>query len=426
MLLTQASLVHRLPAGAAAVVCVDADAEAIARESTARPRVDVGADHLAYVIYTSGSTGRPKGVAMHHRPLVNLLAWQARDWRAPAGAVTLQFATISFDASFHELFSAWMAGGAVVLIDEALRYDPAGLLEVMEREGVERVFMPAVALQQLAEVADSRGLVPSRLREVQTAGEQVRVTEPMRRWLGALGAPLYNHYGPSETHVVTSLALEGDPSAWPVLPGIGIPIANTQCYVVDAGFRPSPVGVPGELYLGGEMVARGYLGRPALTAERFLPDPFAASPGARVYRTGDRARWLADGTLAFLGRTDEQVKIRGFRIEPGEVEAVLVAHPQVREAVAVVREDAPGDRRLVAYVVAAEGAVPDPAGLRAHLKGRLPEYMVPSAVVVLDAIPLTPSTSRMRETTRVASSEWPPRSKKLSSTLARSTRSTSA
>ncbi|HEU4562742.1 MAG TPA: amino acid adenylation domain-containing protein, partial [Longimicrobium sp.] len=393
VLLTEQSVAERLPAGETPVVCLDtdADAAAIARQSATRPRVPVGPEHLAYVIYTSGSTGRPKGVAMPHRPLVNLLAWQEGDWRAPAAAVTLQFATISFDASFHEIFSCWTAGGQVVLIAEALRYDPAGLLEVMERAGVERLFMPAVALQQLAEVADARGVVPSRLREVQTAGEQLRVTEPMRRWLGALGAPLHNHYGPSETHVVTALALEGDPAGWPLLPGIGGPIANTRCYVLDARLRPVPIGIPGELYLGGDSLARGYLGRPALTAERFSPDPFASVPGARVYRTGDRVRWLADGGIEFLGRTDEQVKIRGFRIEPGEVEAVLSDHPEVRQAVVVVREDAPGDRRLVAYVVAGEPAAVTPAGLRAHLKGRLPEYMVPSAVVVLGSLPLTPS-----------------------------------
>ncbi|HEU4559898.1 MAG TPA: amino acid adenylation domain-containing protein, partial [Longimicrobium sp.] len=279
VLLTQASLVERLPAGETPVVRLDADAAEIARQSAARPRVPVAPDHLAYVIYTSGSTGRPKGVAMPHRPLVNLIAWNEGDWRVPGATVTLQFATISFDASFHEIFSCWMAGGRVVLIAEELRYDPAGLLEVIERAGVERLFMPAVALQQLAEVADARGVVPARLREVQTAGEQLRITEPMRRWLGALGAPLHNHYGPSETHVVTTLTLEGDPAGWPLLPGIGGPIANTRCYVLDARLRPVPIGIPGELYLGGDSLARGYLGRPALTAERFSPDPFASVPG---------------------------------------------------------------------------------------------------------------------------------------------------
>ncbi|HEX7240528.1 MAG TPA: non-ribosomal peptide synthetase, partial [Longimicrobiaceae bacterium] len=389
VLLTQASLAERLPAGEARVVRVDADAAEIARESAERPRVPVAPDHLAYVIYTSGSTGRPKGVAMPHRPLVNLLAWQEGDWRVPAAAVTLQFATISFDASFHEIFSCWMAGGQVVLIAEELRYDPTGLLEVMERAGVERLFMPAVALQHLAEVADARGVVPSRLREVQTAGEQLRVTEPMRRWLGALGAPLHNHYGPSETHVVTALALEGDPAGWPLLPAIGGPIANTQCYVLDARLQPAPIGIPGELYLGGRTLARGYLGRPELTAERFVPDPFGGEPGGRLYRTGDLARFGEDGTLAFLGRADEQVKVRGFRIEPGEVVAALALDAEVKESAVVVEERGHGEKQLVAYWVPAGDAAPDAAGLRARLAERLPEYLLPGAWVALRAMPLT-------------------------------------
>ncbi|HET7232832.1 MAG TPA: amino acid adenylation domain-containing protein, partial [Longimicrobium sp.] len=389
VIVTQEGVAEKLPAGDVTVVRVDADAAEIAGRSAERPRLPVAAENLAYVIYTSGSTGRPKGVAMTHGALANLLDWQEDDWRTAAPAVTLQFTSISFDVSFQEIFSCWAGGGRLVLIDEEQRYDPAALLEVAEREGVERIFMPAVALHQLAEAGDARGIAPKSLREVITAGEQLRVTEPMRRWFAALGAPLYNHYGPSETHVVTSLALDGDAPAWPLLPSIGAPIARTQTYVLDAAANPSPVGVPGELFLGGAGLARGYLDRPALTAERFVPDPFSTTPGARVYRTGDRARWLANGTLEFLGRADEQVKIRGFRIEPGEVEAVLATYPRVRKAVVIAREDVPGDRRLVAYVVADEAA--DAAELRAHLKGRLPEYMVPSAFVVLDALPLTPS-----------------------------------
>ncbi|HST57442.1 MAG TPA: amino acid adenylation domain-containing protein, partial [Longimicrobium sp.] len=391
VLLTQASLAERLPAGGAATVRLDADAAAIGRESGERLGVPVGPGNLAYVIYTSGSTGRPKGVAMPHRPLVNLLAWQDRTGHAPAGAVTLQFTSISFDVSFQEIFSTWCTGGTLVLASEEVRTDPPRLARVLEAERIERLFLPFIALQHLAEAAVELGIAPASLVEVITAGEQLRVTEPIRRWFAAMpGCVLVNQYGPSETHVVSARVLEGEPAGWPLLPSIGAPVANTQLYVLDRHLEPAPIGVPGELLLGGDAVARGYLERPGLTAERFVPDPFG-EPGGRLYRTGDRARWLAAGEVEFLGRTDEQVKIRGFRIEPGEVEAALSDHPEVREAVVVVREDAPGDRRLVAYVVAGESAAVTPAELRAHLKGRLPEYMVPSAVVRLESLPLTPS-----------------------------------
>jgi acyl-coenzyme A synthetase/AMP-(fatty) acid ligase/acyl carrier protein len=326
---------------------------------------------------------------MPHRPLVNLLAWQDASGRAPAGAVTLQYTSISFDVSFQEIFATWCAGGTLVLVSEEVRTDSSQLARLLEAEGVERLFLPFVALQHLAEASVELGIAPASLSEVITAGEQLRVTEPIRRWFAAMpGCVLVNQYGPSETHVVSARVLEGEPGGWPLLPSIGAPVANTRLYVLDPRLEPAPVGVPGELLLGGDAVARGYLARPGLTAERFVPDPFSTEGGARLYRTGDRARWLAGGEVEYLGRTDEQVKVRGFRIEPGEVEAVLSQHPEVREAVVVVREVAPGDRRLVAYVVAEEVG---PAELRAHLKGRLPEYMVPGAVVVLEALPLTPS-----------------------------------
>ncbi|HEX7242799.1 MAG TPA: amino acid adenylation domain-containing protein, partial [Longimicrobiaceae bacterium] len=386
VLVTQAQLAGALPPTGAEVLCVDALRERIAEEPAGPPLVEADAESLAYVIYTSGSTGRPKGVAMPHRALANLLAWQEGEWRGPRAGRTLQFASASFDVSFQEVFSTWAAGGTLVIPTEEERRDPDALLRLMEAEGVERCFLPPVALQQVAE----RGAAPSRLREVVTAGEQLRVTEAVRGWLGALRAPLHNQYGPTETHVVTSGTLEGDPGAWPLLPPIGGPVANTRSLVLDARMEPVPAGVPGELYVGGVCLARGYLDRPDATAERFLPDPFAGEPGARVYRTGDRVRWLADGTLEFLGRADQQVKVRGFRVEPGEVEAVLEEHPAVRAAAVVAREDAPGERRLVGYVVP-DGAAPSAAELRAWLRERLPEHMVPSALVALDALPLTPS-----------------------------------
>ena len=228
------------------------------------------------------------------------------------------------------------------------------------------------------------------MKDVIVAGEQLQVTPVIKQMFNVLGdARLHNQYGPSETHVVTAFTLSGDPEQWMALPPIGTPVANTRVYVLDANKQPVPVGVPGELYLSGVQVAKGYIHRPELTAEKFLADPF--NPGSRMYKTGDRVRFLADGNLEYLGRTDDQVKWRGFRIEPGEIEAKLAEHPQVQQAAVLLREDTPGDKRLVAYLVAAPGQTLDTATVKSWLKDRLPDYMVPSAFVVLERLPLTPS-----------------------------------
>jgi amino acid adenylation domain-containing protein len=388
VLLTHAALAGALPAHGAEVLRLDADAAAIAAEPAGDPGVRAAPGSLAYVIYTSGSTGRPKGVAMHQRPLVNLLRWQIDRWGAGAAARTLQFTSISFDVSFQEILSTLCSGGTLVLVDDEVRRDPAALLDVLRERRVERLFLPFIALQHLAEAARGAERLPTALREVITAGEALRTTDAIAEFFTRVPCVLENQYGPSETHVVTAHALAGEPGSWPVLPPIGRAVDNGRVYVLDARLEPVPPGVPGELYLGGEPVARGYLDRPALTVERFVPDPYGAA-GSTMYRTGDRVRLLADGELEFLGRADQQVKVRGYRIEPGEVEAALEAHPAVREAVVVAREDRPGDRRLVAYVVPHAGAVP--AGLRESLRGRMPEYMVPSAFLVLERLPLTPS-----------------------------------
>ncbi len=394
VLLTQERLRDTLPAFGGEIVTLDTPHPPAPSPTRGEGEHDSPSpESLAYVIYTSGSTGRPKGVAMTQRPLLNLLAWQLREWSGRPAARTLQYASVSFDVSFQEMFSTWATGGALVVVPEETRGDMAALARLVERERIERVFLPFVALQHLAEAALEQGIRPAGLRELVTAGEQLRVTGPIRGWLAALpGCELVNQYGPSETHVVSSLKLAGEPAGWPALPGIGAPISNTRLYVLDPSLQPLPPGVPGELYVGGDSLARGYLGRPGMTADRFVPDPFGAGSGGRLYRTGDRARWLAGGGVEFLGRVDQQVKVRGFRIEPGEVEAALESHPAVRQALVHVWEESPGDRRLVGYVVPEpEAGAPDASGLRSFLGERLPEYMLPSAFVVLERLPLTPS-----------------------------------
>ncbi len=307
------------------------------------------------------------------------------------------------------MFSCWHSGGTLVLIPEELRRDAVALLGLMEDKAIERLFIPFVGLQQLAEVAVSRGMSTTHLRSIITAGEQLQITPAISYWLSKLthDCTLHNHYGPSESHVVTTYTLTDSVENWPLLPPIGRPIANTQIYILDECLQPVPVGVPGELYIGGAALARGYLNRPELTQQRFILNPFRRSRGAleqgrrgvkedqscseRLYKTGDLARYLADGNIEFLGRIDNQVKIRGFRIELGEVEAVLSQHQDVEGCCAIARDDTPGDKRLVAYVVAHGDCTLTSSQLRQFLKTKLPEYMVPSAFVILESLPLTPS-----------------------------------
>lgn len=353
----------------------------------------VNPDHLAYVIHTSGSTGTPKGVAMPHRPLVNLIDWQLRNSKVGREGRTLQFASLSFDVSFQEMFSTWCAGGTLVLVDEETRRDPAALLRFITDQRVERLFLPFVALHHLAEACGARSMTPTSLREVITAGEQLQITPGLVRMFEQLpGCTLHNHYGPSETHVVTAFTLNGSPRDWPALPPIGQPIANTQIHLLDADRQPVPVDTEGEIYIGGDCLARGYLHRPELTDERFVPNPFQGrGSSARLYKTGDLARRSVDGNIEFLGRVDHQVKIRGFRVELGEIEAALRQHPKLREAVVTAREDRPGDKRLVAYFVPKAGEHTTAEELRHFLQEKLPDYMTPSVFMPLKALPVTPN-----------------------------------
>ncbi|MFG3350620.1 amino acid adenylation domain-containing protein [Streptomyces sp. NPDC048001] len=391
VLLTERALLDRipLPDGTRALLLEDALSAAGDAPPAAAP--EIGPDSLAYVIYTSGSSGVPKGVAMPHGPLANLIAWQCAHSACGTGDRTLQFSALSFDVSFQEMFSTWASGGTLVVADDTTRRSWQALVDLLNGASVRRMFLPFVALQSIAAHAASVGVWPASLREVVTAGEQLQVTPAVRALFRQLdGAVLVNQYGPSETHVVTSLELRGDPDGWPDRPGIGRPIANAEAYVLDERLRPRQPGTPGELCIGGPVLAQGYLGMPEATAARFRNVPGLAG-GRRIYRTGDLVELRPDGILHFLGRLDDQVKIRGHRVETGEVEAHLRTLPEVADAVVVVREGPGGVKQLVAFCVPARGAEVAASAVRRSLSVRLPDHMIPSSVRPLPALPLTSS-----------------------------------
>jgi amino acid adenylation domain-containing protein len=361
------------------------DAEEAASEEAASE------EDLAYILYTSGSTGAPKGVAMPHDSLVNLVQWQveqSREYSRPE-ARTLQFAPLTFDVAWQEMFATWSAGGTLVLADDDVRRDPEELLRVSNEQKIERLFLPFVALQQLAAMAVRRERFPETLREVISAGEQLLVTPQVRAFFKQLpNCVLHNHYGPTETHVVTSFSLQkGSAENWPDRPVIGTPIANARVAVVDGNGAPRPIGLDGEIAISGVPVARGYWNNAELTREKF---------GENTYRTGDLARWRHDGQLEFLGRADAQIKVRGFRVEPGEIENALLKHTAIAEAAVAGETDGSagsGETRLAAYFVTspAVGSTPEASELQNFLRDILPDYMIPASFVALAALPRTAS-----------------------------------
>ncbi len=364
-----------------AMVLLDADRDRIAAESAEAPTVAIDPENLAYVVYTSGSTGRPKGVMVSHAALLNLADWHVRAFGVTAADRATQLASFSFDAAVWETWPYLLAGASLHPVDAETRASPEALRGLLLERGITLAFAPTALAEALLGLEWPEHTA---LRALLTGGDALRV-----RPRPGLPFALVNDYGPTEAAVVATSGAVAAGEA-PRAPSIGRPIDGLQVRVLDPHGGPVPTGVAGELYVGGAGVARGYLGRPDLTAERFVPDAFSGELGARTYRTGDRARWVADGELEFLGRTDRQAKVRGFRIEPGEVEAALSVQPGVREAAVEVREG-PGGKRLVGYVVAAEGSSVDVAGVRAGLRERLPDHMVPAALVVLDRMPLTPA-----------------------------------
>ncbi|HLE84125.1 MAG TPA: amino acid adenylation domain-containing protein, partial [Thermoanaerobaculia bacterium] len=376
--------IAELAAAGVAVLALDGLDPATGAPAAAAVRA-AAPDGAAYAIYTSGSTGKPKGAVNTHRGIVNRLLWMQRTYRLEPGDRVLQKTPVSFDVSVWELFWPLLAGATLVVARPGGHQDPAYLVAAIRDERITTLHFVPSMLQVFLGAPGVEGCAS--LRRVIASGEALP-GELVRRFYRRLPAPLHNLYGPTEAAIDVTFHATS-PDAGDSVP-IGRPVANTAVHVLDGGLVPVPIGVPGELFLGGVQVARGYHGRPGLTAERFVPDLVAALPGARLYRTGDLARLLADGAVEFLGRLDHQVKVRGFRIELGEIEAALAAQPRVREAVVVARPDRRGETRLTAYLVPA-GDLPDGAELRAALAARLPEYMVPSAFVALDELPLNPS-----------------------------------
>ncbi|MEH1980819.1 MAG: amino acid adenylation domain-containing protein [Nostoc sp.] len=398
------NLAHRL-------IVLDQHGDEIAKESESNLQVEVAGDNLAYIIYTSGSTGTPKGTLVTQRSLTNLV--EHHQAKMATGIGVLQFASLSFDVSYHEISVAWGFGGTLYMISECDRKDLDKLIHLLGNNPIGKVFLPVSLWQQLAEIYGEQSHLFQNIREAIACGEQLQITQPMIKLFKRLeNCTLYNFYGPTEADLVTAYTFSQKPDEWPIYPPIGKAAVNVQVYILDSNLQLLPIGIPGELYVSGDGLARGYLNRPDLTNQKFLPNPFSRSGGAeeqrsrgaeilpnpqspipnpRLYKTGDLARYLPDGNIEFLGRIDDLVKIRGFRVELGEVEAVLSKHPQINQAVAKVHGESAREKYLVAYFVPIPGESVTVEQLRTFLIEQLPDYMIPSAFVEMASFPLTPN-----------------------------------
>ncbi|GCE15700.1 non-ribosomal peptide synthetase [Tengunoibacter tsumagoiensis] len=377
LVLTQEHLQARLTAYTGRILCLDTTSTS--RITQANPTSSVSSQNLAYTIYTSGSTGVPKGVEVTHASLMNLITWHQRTYQIRQDDRATQIAGLGFDASVWEIWPYLTAGASLYLVDDAMVTSPGELVEWLCQQKITISFIPTPLLETMYELPwPEKGA----LRFLLTGGDRLKRTE------ATLPCPLINHYGPTENTVVTTSGVV-EPGQTMGLPSIGRPIANTQVYLLDTRLEPVPPGVVGEIYIGGDSLARGYLHRPEQTAERFIPHPFHKKPGERLYRTGDLARYLPDGQIDFIGRRDHQVKIRGFRIELGEIETVLLQHPALQEVLVQALEELPGRIRLVGYLVPHNRQDCSISAIRSYLESRLPDYMIPAAFVLLEAFPLT-------------------------------------
>ena len=382
LLVTQGNFADRFVDLDARIVALDAEKSAIGGQPIQSPEVKQGIDSLAYVIYTSGSSGRPKGVEITHRNLSNLVSWHVGAFDLDSSARATFQAGVGFDAAVWEIWPSLTAGSAVYLPDEFIRMSAESLRDWLVDHQITISFVPTAMAEQLIALPWPVG---SALRFLLTGAETLHRYPP-----AGLPFSLVNNYGPTECTVVATSAVIAADRPRDGLPPIGLPIDNVRIHILDEQLREVPKGVPGEIYIGGDGVARGYRNRPDLTAERFIADPFSTE-GGRLYRTGDLGRTLANGEIAFLGRMDDQIKIRGYRIELNEINAVLNEHPSVQASVVIAREDVPGDKRLVAYIVPVAGSQRDEQSLRELIRRRLPDYMEPAAFVWMESLPLTPN-----------------------------------
>jgi amino acid adenylation domain-containing protein len=381
VLVTHLDIAERLPGNQSQVVALDVDGTQIAGLPFEAPPCSATAGDLAYVIYTSGSTGQPKGVEIAHRSLLNLVYWHQHTFAVEPFDRATQLAGIGFDAAVWEVWPYLAAGASVHLPDEDTRIAPELLRDWLVAHGITITFVPTALAERLMAL---EWPTEAALRVLLTGADTLhQFPSP------SLPFMVVNNYGPTECTVVATSGPVLPDKRPDARPSIGQPIFNTEIYILDERMQPVAVGVPGELYIGGPGVARGYRKRPELTAEKFVPNPFGAEPDARLYKTGDLARYLPDGQIDFLGRIDTQIKIRGYRLEPDEIVTLLNRHPQVQESVVIAREDAPGEKYLVAYVIPVPQSEPTSSGLQNFLGKQLPEYMVPAVFVRLSSLPLT-------------------------------------
>jgi amino acid adenylation domain-containing protein len=384
VILTQQHLLEKLQQHQTQLVYLDTDWRLISQLNQDHPLTAIQTTNLAYVIYTSGSTGQPKGVMVAHQGLLNLVFWHQQTFKITSLDKATQLAGTGFDAAVWELWPYLTAGASIYLVKPELLTSPINLRDWLISQKITMSFVPTPVAQELLSLEWATESIA--LRYILTGGDKLHQYPSV-----SIPFQVVNNYGPTENTVVTTSGLVVAQEQNQISPTIGQPIANTQVYILDQQLQPVPVGVPGELHIGGAGLARGYLNRPELTQEKFIPNPFKETQGSRLYKTGDLARYLPDGNIEYLGRIDNQVKIRGFRIELGEVEAVLTQHPVVRETVVIARENSAGDKQLVAYLVPHQEPAPTNSDLRHFLKAQLPDYMMPSAFVVLEALPLTPN-----------------------------------